>query len=99
MQRTHRLSFVLLGSLTFAVYFGHHAWHGSHGFQARQKLIERSSILEQNISRLEAVRAKLRRDVALLAPEQPHPDMATSIAAEVLGYVPSDAIVVRLRQP
>ena len=94
MQRRHGLPLVLLGSLTFAIYFGHHALHGSHGFQARQKLIERSSMLERDISRLEAVRTKLRRDVALLAPEQPHRDMIEIIAADVLGYVQSGATVV-----
>lgn len=94
MRRHHRLSPVLLGSLTFAVYFAYHALNGSHGFQARQKLIERASMLERDISRLEAVRTKLQRDVALLAPEQPHPDMVALIAAEVLGYVRADALVV-----
>ena len=94
MRRRSRLSLVLLVSLTLGVYFAYHTFSGSHGFQARQKLIERASTLEQTISRLEAVRTKLHRDIALLAPEQPHPDMVELVAAEVLGYVRADALVV-----
>jgi cell division protein FtsB len=94
MRRNHRLPLVLLGSLALAVYFAHHAVNGSHGFQARQRLIERSRVLERDIGRLEAVRDRLRRDVALLAPEQPDPDLVAIIAADMLGYVAADAVVV-----
>jgi cell division protein FtsB len=94
MRRNHRLPLVLLGSLALAVYFAHHAVNGSHGFQARQKLIERSRVLERDIGRLESVRSRLQRDVALLAPEQPDPDMLVFVAADVLGYVAADAMVV-----
>ncbi len=89
-----RLPLVLLGSLTLAIYFGHHALNGSHGLHARQKLIERASVLERDIARLEAVRTRLQRDVALLAPQHPDADMVAFIAADVLGYVAADAIVV-----
>ena len=89
-----RLPLVLLGSLTLAIYFGHHALNGSHGLHARQKLIERSSMLERDIARLEAVHSRLQRDVALLAPEQPDADMAAWIAADVMGYVAADVVVV-----
>jgi cell division protein FtsB len=89
-----RLPLVLLGSLTVAIYFGHHALNGSHGLHARKNLIERSSMLERDIARLEAVRDRLQRDVALLAPEAPDPDMVAWIAADVLGYVPSGAGVL-----
>lgn len=94
MRRRQRLPLVLLGSLTLAVYFAQHALHGSHGLQTRTRLIERASVLEQDIRRLEAVRSRLQRDVALLAPEQPHPDMVELIAADVLGLIRPDAIVV-----
>ncbi len=94
MRRKPRLPLVLLGSLAFAVYFAHHALNGNHGFQARQMLIERASILEGEIGRLEAVRVRLRRDVALLAPDKPDADLVTFIAADVLGYLPADSIVV-----
>jgi len=94
MRRNHRLPLVLLGSLALAVYFTHHAVNGSHGFQVRQRLIERSRDLERDIGRLEAVRARLQRDVALLAPEQPDPDMVAIIASDVFGYVAADAVIV-----
>lgn len=89
-----RLPLVLLGSLALTTYFAHHALNGSHGLQARHRLTERASMLERDVARLEAVRAKLKRDVALLAPEQPDSDMISTIAAEVLGYVASDAVIV-----
>jgi cell division protein FtsB len=94
MRRPTRLPLVLLGSLTLAAYFGYHSINGKHGLQARNQLMERASMLERDIGRLEAVRAKLQRDAALLAPEQPDPDMVTWIAADVLGYVAADAIVI-----
>lgn len=75
-------------------YFAHHAFYGRHGFEARQNLIERSSILEFEVRSLAAVRARLERDVALLSPELPHPDLVEEIARDVLGYAhPDDRIV------
>jgi cell division protein FtsB len=94
MRRKAKLPLVLLGSLALAVYFAHHALTGSHGFQARQKLIERASMLDREIGRLDAVRTRLRRDVALLTPDKPDADMVAIIAADVLGYVPADAVVI-----
>lgn len=94
MRRAGRLPLVLLTGLTFTVYFCHHAVNGRHGFEAKKHLIERSNIVEQEIGRLEAVRAKLQRDVTLLNSERPHPDMIELIAADVLGFVRADAIVI-----
>jgi cell division protein FtsB len=52
--------------------------------------------LEFEIKSLEAVRAELERDVALLSPEEPDPDIVEEIAREVLGFVhPDDVIVTR----
>jgi cell division protein FtsB len=89
-----RLPLVLLGSVALAIYFAHHALNGSHGLHARQKLIERSSTLERDIARLEVVRVRLNRDVALLAPDRPDADLVTAIAADVLGYVATDALII-----
>ena len=51
-------------------------------------------MLDFEIKSLEAVRSKLERDVALLAPELPNPDLTEEIARDVLGYVhPKDRIV------
>lgn len=88
---------VLLSCLSSSAYFGYHALHGRHGLVARNQLIERSNLMEFEIKSLEAVRMKLERDVALLAPELPNPDMVEEIARDVLGYVhPNDILVAEL---
>jgi cell division protein FtsB len=87
---------VLLLCLGLTAYFAHHAILGRHGLETRSRLIERSALLEFEIKSLEAVRAKLERDVALLSPEQPDPDLVEEIAREVLGFVrPDDVVVTR----
>ena len=85
---------VLLACLSSTAYFAFHALHGRHGLNARNQLIERSALLDFEIKSLEAVRSKLERDVALLAPELPNPDLVEETARDVLGYVhPNDRIV------
>lgn len=87
---------MLLLCLGLTAYFAHHAIHGRHGLEVRSRLIERSALLEFEIKSLEAVRAKLQRDVTLLSPELPDPDIVEEIAREVLGFVdPNDRIVTR----
>ena len=91
-----RQATVLLLCLGLTAYFVHHAINGRHGFEARSRLIERSALLEFEIKSLEAVRANLQRDVALLTPDKPDPDIVEEIAREVLGFVdPRDQVVVR----
>jgi cell division protein FtsB len=85
---------VLLACLSSSAYFVYHAIRGRHGLEARNQLIERSNLLEFEIKSLEAVRAKLERDVALLAPEIPNPDLIEELARDILGYVhPKDHIL------
>ena len=87
---------MLLLCLGMTAYFAYHAISGRHGLEARSRLIERSTLLEFEIKSLEAVRAKLQRDVALLAPELPDPDIVEEIARDVLGFVhPDDRVVTR----
>ena len=87
---------VLLLCLGMTAYFAHHALNGRHGLEVRSTLIERSALLEFEIKSLEAVRAKLERDVALLAPEFPDPDIVEEFARGVLGFVdPHDRVVIR----
>lgn len=88
---------MLLASLTASAYFGHHALHGRHGLEARNQLIERSNLLDFEIMSLEAVRAKLERDLALLSPDKPDPDMVEEIARDVLGYVHTTDVLVAER--
>lgn len=84
----------MLFCLGLMAYFGHHAVHGRHGLEARTRLIERSSLLAFEARSLEAVRTKLVRDVALLSPAKPHPDLVEEVARDVLGFVKADDIVV-----
>lgn len=85
---------MLLACLISSAYFGYHALHGRHGLDARDRLIERASLLDFEIKSLETVRDKLKRDVALLSPVKPDPDMVEEIARDVLGYVhPKDVLV------
>jgi cell division protein FtsB len=96
MRRSRQHFLVLLGCLTLSAYFIHHAITGKHGFEARSRLIERSRVLEREIAGLETVQAVLQRDVGLLRPDPPHPDMVEEIATGVLGMArPGDRIVVR----
>ena len=85
---------VLLACLLSTAYFAHHALYGRHGLEARNQLIERANLLAFEIKSLETVRSKLERDVALLAPELPNPDLVEEIARDVLGYVhPADRLI------
>ena len=87
---------MLLCCFSATGYFAFHALHGRHGFEARARLIERSSVLEFEIKSLEAVRSHLARDVALLSPEMPAPDLVEEIARDVLGFsYPADRILRR----
>jgi len=87
---------VLLLCLGLTAYFVHHAINGRHGFEVRSRLIERSALLEFEIKSLEAVRAKLRRDVALLSAPKPDPDLVEEISREVLGFVrPDDQLLTK----
>ena len=85
---------MLLLCLSLTAYFVHHAINGRHGFEARSRLIERSALLEFEIKSLEAVRAKLERDVAPVS-RKPDPDLVEEVAREVLGFVrPDDAVLI-----
>jgi len=87
---------VLLSCWVTTGYFTYHAINGRHGFEARVRMIERSSMLEFEIKSLEAVRSHLARDIALLRPDTPAPDMVEEIARDVLGYsYPNDTILRR----
>lgn len=96
LQRSRARSvLVTLLSLAATAYFGYHVVHGRYGLVARAGLIERSVLLEFEIESLEAARARLARDVALLAPDVPHPDLVEEIARDVLGFArPEDRISI-----
>ncbi len=75
-------------------YFGHHGIHGRYGLETRTRLMERSELLAFEARSLEAIRSKLKRDVALLSPAKPHPDLVEEAARDVLGFVKKDEIVI-----
>ncbi len=87
---------VVLCCLALSAYFAHHAIHGRYGLEAKNKLMERSSLLDFEISSLEAVRSKLARDVALLSPELPDADLVEEVARDTLGFAtPTDRILLQ----
>ena len=74
-------------------YFAFHVVKGKRGLEARTRLIERSRVLEPEIARLEAARARLERDVRLLNARDP--DLIGELAIELLGFAhPGDRILV-----
>jgi cell division protein FtsB len=90
-----RQALVLLLCLGLTAYFAYHTLNGRHGLEARDKLLERESALQFEMQSLEAVRAKLERDVALLRPDIPDTDIVEEIAREVLGFAhPRDVVVM-----
>jgi cell division protein FtsB len=87
---------VVLCCLALTAYFAHHAINGRYGLEARNHLVERSSLLDFEISSLETVRSKLARDVALLSPELPDADLVEEVARDVLGFAaPTDRILLQ----
>jgi len=96
-RRLLRQVFVLLACLTSTAYFVYHARYGQHGLDARNRLIDRSALLDFEIKGLQTVRSKLRRDVALLSPEVPNADLVEEIARDVLGYVRHDDKIIAAR--
>jgi len=74
-------------------YFAYHAVSGKRGYEARSRLIQRTGVLEQQIERLEAARARLERDVRLL--DAGDPDIVEELAIETLGFArPGDRLVL-----
>jgi cell division protein FtsB len=67
-------------------YFAGHAMKGRHGLEARRALQARETVLSKELESLEAVRSRLERDVALMSPDQPDPDMLDEQARRVLGF-------------
>ena len=99
-NRSRRLcsqTLMLLACLMSTAYFAYHVRYGRHGLDVRSRLEQRTALLDFEIKGLEGVRTKLERDVALLAPEVPNPDLVEEIARDVLGYVRSDDKIIAAR--
>jgi cell division protein FtsB len=88
-----RQTLVSLFCLLALGYFAYHATSGKRGFEARSRLSERTRLLGPQIERLEAARARLERDVALLNARDP--DLIEELAIEQLGFArPGDRLVI-----
>ena len=95
MRRPLQSILVLLGCAVISAYFLHHAINGKHGFEARTRLNERTAVLWREIRSLEAVHARMRRDVNLLGQEPPWRDMTEEIAQRDLGLAyPDDQVLL-----
>jgi len=97
--RTRRTRARRLAAIGFCVaataYFGYHGIHGRYGLDARSKLIDRRAALAFERDGLEALRADLARDVALLSPDAPDSDLVEEIARDVLGFAyPQDRVII-----
>ncbi|MGI9522868.1 MAG: FtsB family cell division protein [Hyphomicrobiaceae bacterium] len=89
---------VLLCCLCLTAYFTHHTFYGTHGLEAREKLMARAAVLTTDISRLETVRANLVRDIALLKHHPPSSDIVEEIARKDLGLAYANDVIL-LRNP
>ena len=94
-KRPLRVPLVLLGTTLATAYFGYHAVYGTHGVLAKARHIERLGMLQREVAVMEAVRIRLRQDVAALAKEPPDPDSVEEIARSNLGLVRPDELIVR----
>lgn len=88
---------VVLICLGLSATFMFNAKHGRHGLDARERLVERATLIEFEIRSLEATSAKLTRQAALLRAEPPDPDIVEETARDVLGYVRPGETLYRIR--
>ena len=80
-------------------YFAYHLFVGDHGLGARTQLDRRISTLAGELKGLQAVRAKLDRDVALLRAEHLDPDMLDERARAILNFAhPNDIVIIEPKQ-
>lgn len=98
MRRPWQSQLVLHSCIFISAYFIHHAIYGKHGLEAQTRLSERTAELSREIRSLEAVRARLQRDVALLTTTPPARDMVEEIAQRDLGFAYPGDIIVRPRR-
>lgn len=88
-----RQALVSLCCLLAIGYFAYHATSGRRGYEARSRLIQRAGVLESEIGRLEAARARLAHDVRLL--EAGDPDLVEELAIDRLGFArPEDRVLL-----
>ena len=91
---------MLLIGLALTAYFGYHTIEGRHGLKARFQLTERASVLEREITALEAVRSRLELETALLDHDRPDLDYVDEIVRQLLGFAhPRDRLILLRPKP
>jgi cell division protein FtsB len=89
-----RVPLAMVCCLLISGYFAQHAISGKHGLEARSRLQERAKRISADVKKLETELQLLQRDVSLLSPEPPDADFVREIAADVLGFIPTDGLLV-----
>ncbi len=98
-NKPRRPPIVLLGVGLATAYFAYHGIYGTHGLQAKNRLIDRMEILQREVAGLEVERTRLQQDVAALATDPPDPDIVEEAARSLFGWSrPGDRIIVRERR-
>jgi cell division protein FtsB len=80
-------------------YFGYHLFAGDRGIESRARLKSRVSALEGELKGLQAVRARLDRDVALMRADKLDPDMLDERARGILNFSHPNDIVIMDKRP
>ena len=94
MKRSLQSLLVLLACSSLAAYFGYHVIAGKYGLEAQSGLREGLAIAKLRREGLEAVRATLKRDIALLTQSPPDRDLIEETAQSTLGFAyPGDSIL------
>ena len=94
-----RSAIVPLICCALAAYFTYHLIAGGRGLDARARLETHITTLEGGLRGLQAVRAKLERDVSLLRAEHLDPDMLDERARAILNFAhPHELVIVEPRR-
>jgi cell division protein FtsB len=82
--------------LLVILYFGTHALLGPAGYLALDDIRQERQQLDQRHAALEARKAALARDIALLDPRGTDPDFADELVRRHLGVIRPDEVIVPL---
>ena len=91
--RIRRLWMPLLG-ISFLSYFGYHAFSGSFGIVAMDRLVANGSVLSVELDGLKRQHAALEAQVALLRPESMDADKVDTEARATLNMMRPDEVVI-----
>ena len=93
-RRRSRSILVLLFAIGLASYFAYHAVDGRFGLESRQGLLNRATLLEAEVTRLEAVRSGLERKTALLSGSRIDQDLLDALSRQGLGFTDPDDVII-----